>query len=105
MLLAIVTASWQTASAQPHVESAHYWTSDGAVDVRLNGPMSWVNSDGIFLTGADNHTVVYGAVSYSNDTISISLGDSKADFEGLEHPRSGVQIDPTFLKRHNAELA
>ena len=76
-----------------------------AVDVRLKGPMSWVNSDGIFLTGADNHTVVYGAVSYSNDTISISLGDSKADFEGLEHPRSGVQIDPTFLKRRNAELA
>ncbi len=92
MLLAAAAVSWQAAFAQPHVESAHYWASDGAVDVRLDGPALWVDSDRVFLTGSDNHTVVHGTVSYGNDTISITLGDSKADFEGMAHPRYAVVL-------------
>ena len=92
VLLMAAAVSWQAAFAQPHMESAHYWASDGAVDILLDGPALWVDSDSIFLTGSDNRTVVHGTVSYSNDTISISLGDSKADFEGLAHPRYAVVL-------------
>ena len=77
----------QAAFAQLEVESAHYWVSDGAVDVRLDGPISWVNPQGVRLVGADGQAFVAGTVFHSGDTMSITLGDARGDFEGLEHPR------------------
>ena len=84
--LIVAAASGQDALAQLHVESAHYRMSDGVVEVHLDGSLSWVNPQGIRLVGADGEFVT-GTVSHSGDTISITLGEARGDFEGLEHPR------------------
>ena len=77
----------QDALAQLYVESAHYYASDGAVEVRLDGSASWVNPQGIRLVGADGGAFVTGAVFHSGNVISITLGGARGDFEGLGHPR------------------
>ena len=87
MALLAAAGYGQDALAQPHVESAHYYVSDGAVEVRLDGSASWVNPQGIRLVGADGGAFVTGAVFHSGNVISITLGGARGDFEGLGHPR------------------
>ena len=85
--LAIIAVSGQDAIAQLYAESAHYYASDGAVEVRLDVTTSWVDTQGIRLVGANNGSFVTGAVFHSGNVISITLDGARGDFEGLEHPR------------------
>ena len=65
----------QAAFAQPHIVSAHHWVSDGAVDVQLDGPISWVNAQGIRTVGSNGWASVTGRVFHSGDNTPIALYD------------------------------
>ena len=77
----------QAAFAELRVEQAHYWISDGALEVRLDGPVSWVDAGGVQLIGSDGRSATADSIFYDDDLIVISLGDARGDFEGLQHPR------------------
>ncbi len=90
-LLTVAAISGQAAFAQPHIESANYWTSYGSVEVRLDGPVLWTDWDLIRL-GAAGQSAAPGSVSYDNDTTFIILEDARRGFDGLPHPRCAAVL-------------